>query len=988
VSNFTSRNRVTYQSEALFISPDATGHHLYYEPKFIHSTNETSIGECWITGDHIDGQKIFFNICNGTSSRSESNHQNDPFPTNWTYTTFNQQDNKNLDPQSSLNLEDFHPILTLVGFDNSNTSIQGSAQALSHLSVLTPFQKASWGSTLSQLQRIQSIDYDFVMDRQDVNEFGELVRTHSIVLEAPQVNLNFSYYLTDGKNERLLGFNTDGETQSLSDIMSNIHNKFGHNFFILTMPEGRDAFIGDKSPDIRNSQKTVLSFGNGHISNYIINAGVGSIPTCSVSVECLNLKSDIGTSFKSIPALHPDNGQLITDRQFSLPPTQKGSSIAALRPGDIIFSLNDSTLFSTETPSHAFESFGAKSITHIQSFNLSIPITRTDFNLIGNIYPHSKELDFPVTCNLNVSVLASDLKASNLVDLLCGKEYDINIKMNYSECITREPLDMRNILSIDLKKSVLKSESFRSNIGTNKLVDLTFDVVIGDPQQSDLGFFFKGVENTKLNNGQWRSPPKIIDGKYLPYGSLHNTDFSHKISNNEPFSFNFNSLRPTQTQTITLIDDGQNSEWILKDANSTEALVFVFDRSSFLLNVYESTDNRIFIGSFSIGDDFEYTFKSDGSLIRFNFFGFGSILLQFKKLNNLSGISLTPIPSRTPTVTPTHTPTPTTTVTPTITPTPTTTVTPTSTVTPTNTITPTITNSPSETPTLTPTITPTTSLTVTPTVTPTNTVTPTLTVSPTQTVTPTITPTITPTNSQTPASSQSPTPSVTQTNTVTPSITLSPTNTVTPTQTFTPTQTVSPTITPSLSFPNLSLYTEYDPSNSDQMTLYSIDDFLSNTTILSWQLNLPSDSSGSSVYLFKYLSADDNISYTGDLSALDADGLLAQFSDDANIDGNYGLVLNLSYSKNPATNNKSLGLSVVKVINVVTGEEGNQETVENVFLNNVSLNDNEDTFLLISPNSSVNFQTEKFNVEINGVRFLESSVILTLSPRKLKNVTG
>lgn len=638
MKNFPSRNRVTYQSEALFISPDSTGHHLYYEPKFIVSTNVDNVGECWITGNHIDGQKIFFNVCNGRSSRNQTHHQIDPFYTNWIHTTLNQRDNKNLDTDSLLNLEDFHPILTLAGFDNSSTPIQGSPDALSHLSTTTPFEKGSWGSTLSQLQRIQSIDYDFVMNRQDVNEFGELGRTHSIVLESPQVNLSFSYYLTDGKNERLLGFNTDGETQSLSEIIGDVHNEFGHNFFILTVPEGRDAFIGDGSPDIQDHHKTVLSLGNGYISNYSINASIGSLPTCSVSVEGLNLQSDIGTSFKSIPALHPDNGKLITDRQFSLPSTEKGSSIIALRPGDIIFSLNDSTLFSTETPSNQIEYFGAKSIIHVQSFNLSVPISRTDFNLIGNTYPHSKELDFPITCNLNVSVLASDLKVGNLVDLLCGKEYDINIKMNYSECINRELRDTRNVISIDLKKSVLESESFSSSIGDNKLVNLTFNVRIGGPKQNDLGFFLKGIENTELNTGKWRSPPKIIDGKYLPYGSQDNIDSFFKIYNNKPFSVDFNQMIPQQDFIFILVADDHNGDFIFKDSNSTEGLVFIFDARSLLLNVYEYTEERTFIDSFSIGGDFIYRFKSDGSLIKFNFFGLASVLLKVKKLNNSSGV--------------------------------------------------------------------------------------------------------------------------------------------------------------------------------------------------------------------------------------------------------------------------------------------------------------------------------------------------------------
>ena len=53
-----------------------------------------------------------------------------------------------------------------------------------------------------QLSRVQSANYSFTINRQDVNQFGDLARIDSLVLDAPTVSLDFSYYLTDGFNER------------------------------------------------------------------------------------------------------------------------------------------------------------------------------------------------------------------------------------------------------------------------------------------------------------------------------------------------------------------------------------------------------------------------------------------------------------------------------------------------------------------------------------------------------------------------------------------------------------------------------------------------------------------------------------------------------------------------------------------------------------------------------------------------------------------
>ena len=62
-------------------------------------------------------------------------------------------------------------------------------------------------SLVTPLERIQSANFNFTVNRTDVNEFGKLARLDSIVMESPTVGLDFNYYLTDGGNERKMGFN-------------------------------------------------------------------------------------------------------------------------------------------------------------------------------------------------------------------------------------------------------------------------------------------------------------------------------------------------------------------------------------------------------------------------------------------------------------------------------------------------------------------------------------------------------------------------------------------------------------------------------------------------------------------------------------------------------------------------------------------------------------------------------------------------------------
>jgi hypothetical protein len=164
-----------------------------------------------------------------------------------------------------------------------------------------------------------------------------------------------------------------------------------------------------------------------------------------------------------------------------------------------------------------------------------------------------------------------------------------------------------------------------------------------------------------------------------------------------------------------------------------------------------------------------YTTRAD---YRFTSNGLDTSVAQIIERDVTFNFTIIPVPSPTPTVTPTITPTRS------ITPT----------VTPTRSITPTVTVTPTKTPTKTATVTPTVTSTVTPTMTKTPTNTPTASLTPTPTVTPTVTP------SETPEPTSTPTP--TRTVSPTPAPTVTPTPTITPTLTATPTPTITRTCTP------------------------------------------------------------------------------------------------------------------------------------------------------------------------------------------------
>lgn len=502
-ASLPARNRVIYQSEALFVSPDTTGNHLYYRPPANVQDSEL-LDDCLVSGNDENGNPIVFDACMGTGGLVDMK-----------YTTYACTGRS----QTAVYTSGINPVLHAYGM---RSDVRGDG--LQYLNENTTKESGQYGTVVEQLKRVQSANYSFTINRQDVNQFGHLSRLESVVLEAPTVSMDFSYYLTDGENERLMGMVTDSSFQLLSGMMTRSQNEFGNSFFILTVPEGRDALKGDQL--VRDADKTVIGLGNGYVTDYSLEASVGSFPTASVTVEGMNLKSDIGADLRTIPAIDPQDGSLVCNRCFYLPPVESGQGQSVLKPGDITIDLQDAGLISRQLSGNTvgYNLPKDKGSAHIQSVTISTPMGRTALQRLGSTYAYAKEIDFPVTCTLSVNALVADLKSGNLVDLICGGEYDLKVRMQNPACVKCETNASADAIVVDFKKAVLDSESFSSAIGDNKTVDLTFSTQIGGPEDSLVGVFFSGFENAKGDDEKHKSFPEIADtgdGKlrYFRYGA-------------------------------------------------------------------------------------------------------------------------------------------------------------------------------------------------------------------------------------------------------------------------------------------------------------------------------------------------------------------------------------------------------------------------------------------------------------------------------------
>jgi hypothetical protein len=396
---------------------------------------------------------------------------------------------------------------------------------------------------IEQLARVQSANYSFSVSRQDVNQFGNLAAIDQIITESPTVSFDTSYYLANFSNENRLGFSvtpSGGATPTFASCIENIidstTNDYQKNYFVLTTKEGKDANDNTTTGDFSYGA-SIIGIGNAFLSSYSSEGAVGGLPTVSVSVEGQNMNfvnlpySGGVTDFNGCglemnvakdavtyisgdsPAVESSNGQSVF-KKIKLPvpvtdlSTADGDSISTLRPGDITLTLAKQLAGTWRTEGNTatglYQSTEANLITnpdyaganisnaHIQSYNLSFDLSRSPIQKLGNKFSFARTIDFPINASLSIDAVLSNLTTGSLADIInCDDKFDARITLKNPKCYDGSH-DDNAVCNYILKGLKLDSQSFSSDIGSNKTVTLDFSTQIGGPDQFDHGVFMSG----------------------------------------------------------------------------------------------------------------------------------------------------------------------------------------------------------------------------------------------------------------------------------------------------------------------------------------------------------------------------------------------------------------------------------------------------------------------------------------------------------------
>lgn len=336
---------------------------------------------------------------------------------------------------------------------------------------------------LSQLHRVQSANYSVNTQRTEVNQFGQIAALDRIILNPPTVSLNIDYLVNSTYNSDALGFTVDGTAGSISGILAKTEDE--KNYFISTVRGDVDAIQNTDA----SSTKFTIGIGNGFLSNFTAQGSVGNFATESVTVEALNLVTYIGATGLHSPAVIPSGGSRVSgpgilaagQNLFTIPTATSGvaDAVSAIRPGDITISMSDPVL----GPSIS----DAK----IQSYNISVPLSRTPIQKLGSPFPFTREINFPVNVTCGIEAELGDLVTGDISSLFCN-DASTNITINL-----RKPSCTYGAGAIAVQYRLLgcklESQNYQSQIGNNKRVSLSYVTTVGGPSDTVSNLYISGT---------------------------------------------------------------------------------------------------------------------------------------------------------------------------------------------------------------------------------------------------------------------------------------------------------------------------------------------------------------------------------------------------------------------------------------------------------------------------------------------------------------
>jgi len=200
----------------------------------------------------------------------------------------------------------------------TRTVVSGGAATTTSLAIM----QSGLAPNLANLDRVQNINYNFNIARQDVNQFGNLAAIDRIIINQPTINIDFNYLQNGLKNEKELGFETTALKRSAT--------------VNLTVSASGDDEFGITSASVADG-------GQGYLRPFTLTlnqAGLDIPPVLSFGVATGGVYAGQATGVSitngGSGAIYINSSQVITPSSYTNVPVNVGiggtSNISAFSP--------------------------------------------------------------------------------------------------------------------------------------------------------------------------------------------------------------------------------------------------------------------------------------------------------------------------------------------------------------------------------------------------------------------------------------------------------------------------------------------------------------------------------------------------------------------------------------------------------------------------------------------------------------------------------
>jgi hypothetical protein len=358
------------------------------------------------------------------------------------------------------------------------------------------------GSTASAVyepKRIDGYGYDTVVGNDALK-----VQVTGAVASVPAGN-NLTLQITTGDSTADVRYNNVAGAQATipaGKVLLCAAPTAGTTFTLRkNLEKGAQQMVGDlnKAIDIGTQYSSIFTGAFDDVISYISGSNP-SINATDGTEQVWNAHS--GNASAAGTLLKQEAGWPLNPAPIKLPVPLTSLNTSDVNPSGSISTLRpgDITLTLTKSDGTAEDIAGASfSDAHIQSYTISFDLGRTPIQRIGSRFAFSRPVDFPVTASFSFDAVLSDLTTGSIADLIdCDDNYEAVVQLKHApDCNAANVKE--TVAAYVLKKIKLESQSFSTSIGDNKTVTMDFSCQIGGPEQSDVGVFMSGY-STELND--------------------------------------------------------------------------------------------------------------------------------------------------------------------------------------------------------------------------------------------------------------------------------------------------------------------------------------------------------------------------------------------------------------------------------------------------------------------------------------------------------